>query len=250
LFGAVVQAKREGERRRPEGMIMKSPKRLCGAIDLGTTKVAALVAEETNGVLRVVGAGLAPSEGMRQGVVVDIERASACVAKAVADAERMAGAAPRAYNVGAAGEHVRSMNSRGVVTVGSIEKEIAPDDVARAFDAARKFSLPQDREIIHTLPQEFIVDNQRGVRQPAGMFGARLEARVHVVTASRPALDNLAKALQLAGVDPAISCWSRSRRRRRCSPPTNASTVPSSSTSAAARRTSWWSPTAAFWRAE
>ncbi len=182
-------------------MIMKSARKLCGAVDLGTTKVAALVAEDTGGALRVVGAGLAPSEGMRQGVVVDIERASVCVAKAVAEAEKMAGATPRVYNVGAAGEHVRSMNSRGVVSVGSIEKEIAHDDVARAFEAARKFSLPQDREIIHTLPQEFIVDSQRGVRQPAGMFGARLEARVHVVTASRPALDNLAKTLQLAGLE-------------------------------------------------
>ncbi|HXV13176.1 MAG TPA: cell division protein FtsA [Candidatus Krumholzibacteria bacterium] len=182
-------------------MIMKSARKLYGAIDLGTTKVAALVAEEAGGALRVVGAGLAPSEGMRQGVVVDIERASVCVARAVAEAERMAGATPRTYNVGAAGEHVRSMNSRGVVSVGDIEKEIAPEDVARAFEAARKFSLPQDREIIHTLPQEFIVDSQRGIRQPAGMFGARLEARVHVVTASRPALDNLAKTLLLAGVE-------------------------------------------------
>ena len=179
---------------------MKSATKLCGAIDLGTTKVAALVAEDTGGRMRVVGAGLAPSEGMRQGVVVDIERASVCVARAVAEAERMAGAAPRTYHVGAAGEHVRSMNSRGVVSVGSIEREIAADDVARALEAARKFSLPQDREIIHTLPQEFIVDSQRGIRQPAGMFGARLEARVHIVTASRPALDNVEKTLQLAGV--------------------------------------------------
>jgi cell division protein FtsA len=182
-------------------MIMKNTRKLCGAIDLGTTKVVALVAEDSGGALRIVGAGLAPSEGMRQGVVVDIERASVCVARAVAEAERMAGAAPRTYHVGAAGEHVRSMNSRGVVSVGRIENEIAPDDVARAFEAARKFSLPQDREIIHTLPQEFIVDSQRGIRQPAGMFGARLEARVHVVTASRPALDNVAKTLQLAGVE-------------------------------------------------
>jgi cell division protein FtsA len=113
----------------------------------------------------------------------------------------MAGAAPRTYHVGAAGEHVRSMNSRGVVSVGNSEREIAPDDVARALEAARKFSLPQDREIIHTLPQEFIVDSQRGIRQPAGMFGARLEARVHIVTASRPALDNVEKTLQLAGVE-------------------------------------------------
>jgi cell division protein FtsA len=182
-------------------MIMKNQRRLRGAIDLGTTKAAALVAEETGTSLRVIGVGLAASDGLRQGVVVDIDRAADCVQRAIADAVRMAGAAPRAWHVGTAGEHIRSMNSRGVVAVKSIESEISQDDVARALEAARKFSLPQDREIIHTLPQEFIVDSQRGIRQPAGMFGARLEARVHVVTASRPALDNLAKVLTLAGVE-------------------------------------------------
>jgi cell division protein FtsA len=182
-------------------MIMKSPRKLIGAIDMGTTKVAALVAEETAAGMRVIGVGMAPSEGMRQGVVVDIDRARACVIQAVRDAEQMAAVAPRCYNVGAAGEHIRSMNSRGVVSVAGAESEIGHDDVARALDVARKFSLPPDREIIHTLQQEFIVDRQRGIRQPAGMYGARLEARVHVVTASRPALDNLAKTLMLAGVE-------------------------------------------------
>jgi cell division protein FtsA len=182
-------------------MIMKNQRRLRGAIDLGTTKVAALIAEETGAGMRVVGVGLAASDGLRQGVVTDIERAAECVVKAVADAERMAGAAPKMYNVGSAGEHIRSMNSRGVVSVMKPDVEISAHDVTRALDAARKFSLPHDREIIHTLPQEFIVDSQRGIRQPAGMFGARLEARVHVVTASRPALDNLAKTLTLAGIE-------------------------------------------------
>jgi cell division protein FtsA len=182
-------------------MIIRNQRRLCGAIDLGTTKVAALVAEETATGLRIVGVGLAASEGLRQGVVTDIECAAECVLRAVHDATRMAGAAPRMWNVGTAGEHIRSMNSRGVVSVTKADVEISSQDVMRALDAARKFSLPQDREIIHTLPQEFIVDSQRGIRQPAGMFGARLEARVHVVTASRPALDNLAKTLTLAGIE-------------------------------------------------
>jgi cell division protein FtsA len=182
-------------------MIMKNQRRLRGAIDLGTTKVAALIAEETSSGLRVIGVGLSASDGLRQGVVTDIERAAECVVKAVGDATRMAGAAPRMWNVGSAGEHIRSMNSRGVVSVTKADVEISPSDVMRALEAARKFSLPQDREIIHTLPQEFIVDSQRGIRQPAGMFGARLEARVHVVTASRPALDNLAKTLTLAGIE-------------------------------------------------
>ncbi|HEX6790769.1 MAG TPA: cell division protein FtsA, partial [Candidatus Krumholzibacteria bacterium] len=178
---------------------MKNQRRLLGAIDMGTTKVAALIAEETSGGMRVIGVGLSASDGLRQGVVTDIERAAECVVKAIGDAEKMAGVSPRAWNVGAAGEHIRSMNSRGVVSVVKPDNEISMSDVTRALEAARKFSLPQDREIIHTLPQEFIVDSQRGIRQPAGMFGARLEARVHVVTASRPALDNLAKTLTLAG---------------------------------------------------
>jgi len=182
-------------------MIMKNQRRLLGAIDMGTTKVAALIAEETGAGMRVIGVGLSASDGLRQGVVTDIERAAECVMKAVGDAEKMAGAAPRSYNVGSAGEHIRSMNSRGVVSVMKPDSEISSHDVMRALEAARKFSLPQDREIIHTLPQEFIVDSQRGIRQPAGMFGARLEARVHVVTASRPALDNLAKTLTLAGIE-------------------------------------------------
>ncbi len=182
-------------------MIMKNQKRLIGALDMGTTKIAALVAEESPEGLRVIGVGIAPSEGLRQGVVVDIECARERVVDAIGEAESMAGAAPRRYNVGAAGEHIRSMNSRGVVSVAAPDSEIRNDDVVRALEVARKFSLPPDREIIHTLPQEFIVDRQRGIRQPAGMYGARLEARVHVVTASRPALDNLAKTLMLAGVE-------------------------------------------------
>lgn len=182
-------------------MIMKNQRRLRGAIDMGTTKVAALIAEETGSGMRVIGVGLSASDGLRQGVVTDIERAAECVMKAIGDAEKMAGAAPKSYNVGSAGEHIRSMNSRGVVSVMKPDAEISSLDVTRALEAARKFSLPQDREIIHTLPQEFIVDSQRGIRQPAGMFGARLEARVHVVTASRPALDNLAKTLTLAGIE-------------------------------------------------
>lgn len=182
-------------------MIMKNQRKLFGAIDMGTTKVAALVAEESATGLRVIGVGLSASDGLRQGVVTDIERVAECVVRAVEGATRMAGVAPRMYNVGSAGEHIRSMNSRGVVSVTRTDVEISPHDVTRALEAARKFSLPQDREIIHTLPQEFIVDSQRGIRQPAGMFGARLEARVHVVTASRPALDNLAKTLTLAGIE-------------------------------------------------
>lgn len=207
---------------------MKSAIRLRASIDMGTTKISAMIAEcggaphrepsdgyadpfsqvicdpSARGTpcapFRIIGVGTAVAEGLKQGVVVDIERTAAAVARAVKEAENMAGISVRTYNVGVAGEHIRSMNSRGVVAIPSLENEIAGEDVARALDAARKFSLPYDREIIHTLPQEYIVDNQRGIRHPAGMYGSRLEARVHVVTASRPALDNVAKVMRLAGV--------------------------------------------------
>jgi cell division protein FtsA len=150
--------------------------------------------------LRIIGVGTTPAEGLKQGVIVDIDRVAGVIATAVKEAEQMAGLSVRDYNVGVAGEHIRSMNSRGVVAVPDLETEISEVDVARALDAATKFSLPYDREIIHTLAQEYIVDDQKGIRHPVGMYGSRLESRVHVVTASRPALDNVAKAMRLAGV--------------------------------------------------
>jgi len=179
---------------------MKNRVKTCASVDLGTTKVSAMIAEMIEGRPRVIGVGTAPSAGMKQGVVVDIPRAAGAIRSAVRESERMAGVSVAECRVGAAGEHIRSMNSRGVVAIADIDEEITGDDVIRALAASRKFSLPYDREIIHTLPQEYIVDKQRGIRQPAGMYGARLEARVHVVTASRPALDNVAKAFELARV--------------------------------------------------
>jgi cell division protein FtsA len=211
---------------------LKSTVRLRASIDLGTTKVSAMIAEWQGEIapqrkttlwskrvrdpavgstgaaqlappapLRIIGVGTAPAEGLKQGVIVDIDRAAAAVAAAIRDAEQMAGVSVRTYNVGVAGEHIRSMNSRGVVAVPDLESEISEADVARALDAAKKFSLPYDREIIHTLPQEYIVDDQQGIRHPAGMYGSRLEARVHVVTAARSALDNVAKTMRLAGAE-------------------------------------------------
>jgi cell division protein FtsA len=213
---------------------LKNSVRLRASIDMGTTKISAMIAEwqgtgvgrrrssprprrgrdpdltlEVLGVaqhappapLRIIGVGTAPAEGLKQGVVVDIDRAAAAVSRAVKEAEQMAGLSVRTYNVGVAGEHIRSMNSRGVVAVPDLETEISDVDVARALDAAQKFSLPFDREIIHTLPQEYIVDDQCGIRHPSGMYGTRLEARVHVITAARPALDNVAKAMRLANVE-------------------------------------------------
>ena len=174
---------------------MRSDDHIVGSIDMGTTKVSAILGERKGDGVRVIGIGNAPSEGLKQGVVVDIERATRSVQKAVGEAERMAGVVLKTYNVGVAGEHIRSMNSRGVVGIPSADHEISRDDVDRTLTAGRSFALPADREILHTLPQQYIVDDQGGIQEPCGMYGSRLEARVHVVTASRHALDNIAKTL-------------------------------------------------------
>lgn len=174
---------------------MRTDDRLIGGIDMGTTKVCAILGERQEGGVRVTGVGSVPSEGFKQGVIVDIERATRSVEGAVAEAERMAGVRLKRYNVGVAGEHIRSMNSRGVVGISSPDREITREDVLRTLGAARGFALPSDREILHTLPQQYIVDEQAGIQEPCGMYGSRLEARVHVVTAARHALDNIAKTL-------------------------------------------------------
>jgi cell division protein FtsA len=126
----------------------------------------------------------------------------------------MAGTSLATYNVGVAGEHIRSMNSRGVVGIPSPDNEIGREDVARSLNAARNFSLPSDREILHTLPQQYIIDNQSGIREPTGMYGSRLEARAHIVTALRSALDNIGGALDNLDLDvgslilePLASCY-------------------------------------------
>ncbi len=181
---------------------MKNDVNLKASLDMGTTKISAMIGELKCDIVRVIGIGTTPSKGLKQGVVVDIEKAAASIDKAVKQAEQMAGISMKACNVGVAGEHIRSMNSRGVVAIPNLENEITKDDVDRALSAAKNFSIPYDREIIHTLPQEYIVDSQRGIRRPVGMYGSRLEARVHVVTAARASLDNIAKAMVLVGLEP------------------------------------------------
>jgi len=151
---------------------MKSEIQLRGSIDLGTTKISAMVAEVRGTHLRIIGVGTAPSEGLKQGMIVDIEQTAAVLNRVVGEAEQMAGlSAARVYNVGVGGEHIRSMNSRGVVAIPDLNTEIDEEDVGRALRAAQKFSLPYDREIIHTLAQEFIVDAQRGIRHGREVAG-------------------------------------------------------------------------------
>ncbi|UCG51883.1 MAG: cell division protein FtsA [Candidatus Latescibacterota bacterium] len=181
--------------------ILRASEHIVGSIDMGTTKVSAILGERRDDRIRVIGIGNTSSEGLKQGVVVDIDRAAGSVRKAVLEAERMAGVALKRYNIGVAGEHIRSMNSRGVVGIPSPDHEITREDVVRTLNAGRSFALPSDREILHTLPQQYIVDNQAGIQEPCGMYGSRLEARVHVVTASRHALDNIAKTLDNARLE-------------------------------------------------
>jgi len=172
-------------------------------LDIGTTKVAVVAAEpEESGALKIVGIGHAPSEGMRRGVVVNLEEAVRSIRSAAAEAERMAGTPVREVAVGIAGEHVRSINSRGVIAVSREGSEIGSDDVARVVEAARAVAIPGDRQVLHVIPQEFVVDDQAGIRNPVGMSGVRLEAEVHIVTGGVTSVRNLEKAVRGAGLKP------------------------------------------------
>ena len=172
-------------------------------LDLGTTKVVVAVAEpEEGGGLKLIGFGQAPSRGLRQGVVVNLEETARSIRAAVAEAERMAGQPVRSVVVGIAGEHVRSVNSRGVIAVSRDGAEIGQDDIARVVEAARAVAIPGDRQVLHVIPQEYVVDDQAGIMNPVGMSGVRLEAEVHIVTGAVTSARNLDKAVRAAGLRP------------------------------------------------
>ncbi|HIE04936.1 MAG TPA: cell division protein FtsA [Candidatus Latescibacteria bacterium] len=180
---------------------------LIAGLDIGTTKICAVLAEvgRDYSTPRIVGVGVRPSHGgLRKGVVVNIEQTVQSIRGAVQDAELMAGEKfPPAY-VGIAGEHIRGANSKGVIAVGRGGRqggEIKREDVDRVLYAAQAVSMPADREIIHVLPQEFIVDDQMGIRDPTGIVGVRLEARVHIVTASAIFLQNIRESVRRAGLE-------------------------------------------------
>ncbi len=171
-------------------------------LDIGTTKVCAIVAEvDESGELRVVGVGASPSEGLRRGVVVNVEKTVQSIQKAVGEAELMAGVKVESVYVGIGGEHIRSINSRGVIAVSGPDHEITATDQTRVIDAARAVSIPPDRQVIHVLPQEFIVDEQTGIKEPIGMSGVRLEAEVHIVTGAVTSVQNLVKSVSRAGLE-------------------------------------------------
>jgi cell division protein FtsA len=167
-------------------------------LDVGTYKIGVVVAEVTENGAEIVGIGTAASKGLRRGVVVNMDATVDAIQKAVGEAELMAGCEIRAVVAGSAGSHIKGFNSHGVVAVKN--REVAPGDVERVIDAARAVALPTDREVLHVLPQEFIVDDQDGIREPLGMAGVRLEARVHIVTGGISSGQNLIKCCNRAGI--------------------------------------------------
>jgi len=170
-------------------------------LDLGTTKIACIIAEVDRDELKIVGVGTCnSSEGLRRGVVVNLEKTAKAIEKAVSDAEQMAGIKVDSVYAGIAGDHIRSINSRGVIAVARGSQEITQSDVDRVIDAAQAVYVPMDREMLHVIPQGFIVDTQRGIKDPIGMSGVRLEAEVHIVTGAVTSAENIYKSIKRAGL--------------------------------------------------
>ena len=175
-------------------------KRMIVGLDIGTSKVVAVVGEvDVDGVIEVVGIGSHPSRGMKKGVVVDIESTVNAIQRAVEEAELMAGCQIHSVYVGIAGSHIRSMNSHGIVAIK--EGEVVQADVERVLDAAQAVAIPADQKVLHVLPQEYLIDNQGGIKEPLGMSGVRLEAKVHLVTCAVNAAQNIEKCIQRCGLE-------------------------------------------------
>ncbi len=178
----------------------KADKNLIVGLDIGTSKVSAIVGEVSaeNGI-EIIGIGFHPSRGLKKGVVVNIESTVQSIQRAVEEAELMAGCQIHSVFTGIAGNHIRSLNSHGIVAIR--DKEVTSSDVERVIDAARAVAIPADQKILHILPQEFIIDNQEGIREPIGMSGVRLEARVHMVTGAVSAAQNIVKCVRRCGLE-------------------------------------------------
>lgn len=169
------------------------------ALDIGTTKTVALIGEAAEEGVRILGVGLAPSNGMRKGVVVDVKLAAQSIALAVEQAERMANMAIEGAYVGIAGAHISSINSRGVAPIPN-SRAVTQDVITRAMDAATAIAVPDNREVIHSIARGYSLDGQDGVRDPIGMMGYRLEVEAHIVTGATPSIQNLYKSVEAAGV--------------------------------------------------
>ena len=177
----------------------KSEKSLVVGLDVGTSKIVAIVGEsQPDGSVEVIGLGSHPSTGLKRGVVVDMASTEQAIQRAVEEAELMAGCEIHSVYAGISGSHIRSLNSDGTVAIK--DKEVSEGDVERVLDAARAVPVAADQKILHVLPQEYVIDNQDGIRQPIGMAGVRLEAHVHVVTAALSATQNIGKCVARCGL--------------------------------------------------
>lgn len=168
-------------------------------LDIGTTKVCAIVGEVTHDGIDIIGIGSHPSRGLRKGVVVNIEATVESIKKAVEEAELMAGCDITSVYAGIAGGHIKGINSHGIVAVKN--KEVCENDINRVIDAAQAVAIPLDREVIHVIPQEFIVDEQDGIKEPLGMSGVRLEAKVHIISAAVTSAQNIVKCANRCGLN-------------------------------------------------
>jgi cell division protein FtsA len=170
-------------------------------LDIGTTKIGVIIGEiDPNQSLKIVGVGTSPSEGLRKGVVINIDKTVRSIQRAVEEAELMAGVDVESVYVGIAGDHIKSINSRGVIAVSRTDNEITRQDVARVIEAARAVAIPMDREMLHVIPQDFVVDDQPGIKDPVGMSGVRLEGDVHIVTGAITSVQNIYKSVEKAGL--------------------------------------------------
>jgi cell division protein FtsA len=181
-------------------MSKKAEKNLIVGLDIGTSKVVAIVGEITDeDEIEIIGIGSHPSRGLKKGVVVNIESTVQSIQRAVEEAELMAGCQINSVYAGIAGSHIRSLNSHGIVAIR--DKEVSPGDVDRVIDAARAVAIPADQKILHVLPQEFIIDNQEGIKEPVGMAGVRLEAKVHLISGAVSAAQNIIKCVRRCGLE-------------------------------------------------
>ncbi len=181
-------------------MSKRSEKNLIVGLDIGTSKVVAIVGEvNPEGTVEVIGIGSHPSRGLKKGVVVNIESTVQSIQRAVEEAELMAGCQIHSVYSGIAGSHIQSINSHGIVAIR--DKEVLQGDVERVIDAARAVAIPADQQILHVLPQEFIIDTQEGIKEPVGMSGVRLEAKVHLVAGAVSAAQNIIKCVRRCGLE-------------------------------------------------
>jgi cell division protein FtsA len=181
-------------------MAKRSDRSLIVGLDIGTSKIVALVGElHPDGSIELIGQGSHPSRGLKRGVVVNIESTVSSIQRAVEEAELMAECQITSVYAGIAGSHIRSLNSHGVVKI--MEREVTQADVTNVIEAAKALAIPADQKILHVLPQEFIIDGQEGIRDPIGMAGVRLEAKVHIVTGADSAAQNIVKCVQRCGLE-------------------------------------------------